>query len=212
MKLWMRCGIVLNLLLALILSPVTQADASVVYLPIATTPAPIVQWAIVERVIDGDTFVATLECCECLPSIQVRPLGIDTPEVKGAECFNEEAPAALERMIGGQRVGLERDLSEADGFGRLLRHVYTEGDTWVNGALVAQGYARVMIVGDDTRYAEALVWDYQFLSRQRPLQPQRRVHLDRGSSHYASDSDSQHYARFLGLPAKRVTPKDPGES
>ena len=56
-------------------------------------------------------------------------------------------------MVDGAPVGLERDVSEWDGFGRLLRHIYTESGAWVNAELVAQGYARVCIVGKDTRYS-----------------------------------------------------------
>ena len=71
------------------------------------------------------------------------------------ECFYGETKAALGTMVDGQRVGLEKDTNERDSFGRLLRHVYV-GDAWVNGALGAQGYARVCIVGKDRRYEGAL--------------------------------------------------------
>ena len=147
----MRCGSVLIAILTLILSPLAQAET--VYLPIATTPAPIVQWATVTHIVDGDTLDVGLDCCECIPSFRVRLLAIDTPE--RGECYYGEAKAALGAMADGQRVGLERDATERDSFGRLLRHVYV-GDLWVNGAMVAQGYARVCIVGDDTRYSGGL--------------------------------------------------------
>ena len=147
-----RRALALALGLALILSPIAQADT--VYLPIATTPAPTVQWGNVTHIVDGDTLDAILECCECIPTFRVRLLAIDTPE--RGECYYSEASEALAGMVDGQRVGLERDTSERDGFGRLLRHIYTESGDWVNATLVAQGYARVMIVGNDTRYSGAL--------------------------------------------------------
>ena len=155
----MRCGSVLIAILTLILSPLAQADT--VYLPIATTPAPTVQWGTVTHIVDGDTLDVTLECCECIPTFRVRLLAIDTPE--RGECFYSEAKAALGDMVDGQRVGLERDTSEWDSFGRLLRHVYA-GDVWVNAAMVTEGYALVCIVGKDRRYAESL-WTLEDLAR-----------------------------------------------
>ena len=149
----MRCGSVLIAILTLILSPLAQAET--VYLPIATTPAPIVQWATVTHIVDGDTLDVGLDCCECIPSFRVRLLAIDTPE--RGECYYSEAKAALGARVDGQRVGLERDTTERDSFGRLLRHVYTESGAWVNGELVAQGYARVKIFAPDDKYEGALL-------------------------------------------------------
>ena len=147
-----RALLAIALGLALILSPVAQADT--VYLPIATTPAPIVQWGTVTHIVDGDTLDVTLECCECIPTFRVRLLAIDTPE--RGECYYSEAKMALGGLVDGQRLGLERDASEWDSFGRLLRHVYV-GDVWVNGAMVAQGYARVKIFAPDSKYEGALL-------------------------------------------------------
>jgi len=153
---WTLCGtrraLWLALVVVLALAPGVQADTSV-YLPVATTPPPITRGATVSRVVDGDTIVVSLDCCPCIPTFRVRLLAVDTPE--RGECYYSEATEATRAMVGGQHVGLERDRSETDGFGRLLRHVYI-GDLWVNGALVAQGYAHVMIVGHDTRYSGAL--------------------------------------------------------
>ena len=88
------------LVLALILSPIAQADASIVYLPITTTPAPIVQWGTVTHIVDGDTLDVALECCECIPTFRVRLLAIDTPE--RGECYYSEAKAALGAMVDRQ--------------------------------------------------------------------------------------------------------------
>jgi micrococcal nuclease len=140
------------LAIALILSPVAQADT--VWLPSVRTPAPIVQWATVTHIADGDTLDVRLECCECIPTFRVRLLAIDTPE--RGECYYSEAKAALGGMVDGQRVGLERDVSERDSWGRLLRHVYTESGDWVNGAMVRDGYAKAKRYPPDTRRAVAL--------------------------------------------------------
>ena len=78
----------LALLLALALTGAVRAD---VWLLIVTTPAPTVQWAHVERVVDGDTLIVNLECCRCLEDIRVRLLAVDTPE--RGECYYAKATA-----------------------------------------------------------------------------------------------------------------------
>lgn len=92
----------------------------------------------VERVIDGDTFeLATGEV--------VRLIGVDAPEsVKPGEvvqCFGHEASLFLKELVEHHEIRLERDTSERDRYGRLLRYVYL-GDDFVNETLVREGYAR----------------------------------------------------------------------
>ena len=95
----------------------------------ATTP----ETAKVVKVIDGDTIVIE-------GRYHVRYIGIDTPEM--GEPYYEEAKQANEGLVGGKVVRLERDVSERDKYGRLLRYVYVDG-VFVNAELVRQGYARV---------------------------------------------------------------------
>ena len=47
-------------------------------------------------------------------------------------------------------------MSEFDNWNRLLRHVYLADGTWVNGALVREGYARMSTYPPDDRYAGVL--------------------------------------------------------
>ncbi|MDD5109823.1 MAG: thermonuclease family protein [Patescibacteria group bacterium] len=91
----------------------------------------------VARVIDGDTI-------ELSDGSRVRYIGINTPELKhggtAEECFAIEAKAANEKLVLNKSVRLERDVSETDRYGRLLRYIYV-GNTFVNLALVADGFA-----------------------------------------------------------------------
>lgn len=98
----------------------------------------------VVRVVDGDTIRVELPSGE----EAVRYIGIDTPEsVKPGspvECFAKRASAFNERLVGGERVRLVRDVDERDRFGRLLAYVYRERDgLFVNAELVRGGYATV---------------------------------------------------------------------
>jgi len=100
--------------------------------------------AIVTRVIDGDTI-------ELADGQRVRYIGIDTPE-KG-EYFFEEATAKNSELVLGKEVGLEKDVSETDQYGRLLRYVYV-GDLFVNAELVRLGYAREAYYPPDTKHCD----------------------------------------------------------
>ena len=141
----------------LLLAPITASADSVAFLPYVQTSAiarargPIV-WATCLHVVDGDTIDVQLDGCP-LEYVRVRLVGMDTPE--RGECYWYEARDRV-RELEGQRVGLERDTKEWDSFGRLLRHVYGEDGRWLNGDLVAGGFARVMTVGDDDTYSERL--------------------------------------------------------
>ena len=94
----------------------------------------------VYRIIDGDTF-------ELGSGERVRLICIDTPEIGQKEYA--EAKEFLSGLILGKRVRLEKDVSEKDAYGRLLRYVYV-GDLFVNKELVEKGYASVFRYGNDT--------------------------------------------------------------
>ena len=65
-------------------------------------------------------------------SSHVRYIGIDTPETvdprRPVECFGHEASDLNKQLVDGKTVGLEKDVSETDQFGRLLRYVWLNGD------------------------------------------------------------------------------------
>ena len=86
---------------------------------------------LVTRVIDGDTI--KLENGET-----IRYLLIDTTE------RNRE-------LVEGERVRLERDATDRDAYGRLLRYVYVDG-TMVQGELVREGYGYVYSRQPDVKY------------------------------------------------------------
>ena len=105
---------------------------------------------LVTRVIDGDTI-------EIFNGQKVRYIGIDTPEMKHRnktiECFAQEAFKRNKDLVLGKMVRLEKDISETDKYGRLLRYVYV-GDIFVNLELVKQGYAYTATYPPDVKYSE----------------------------------------------------------
>lgn len=120
----------------------------------STSPSGDIAW--VFEVVDGDTIRVRVGGSE----LTVRYIGIDTPETKhpsvGMECYGKEATTANERLVGGRTVVLEKDISETDRYGRLLRYVWLDGEM-VNEWLVREGYAVVSTYPPDVKYQERLM-------------------------------------------------------
>jgi len=104
----------------------------------------------VVKVIDGDTI--KLENGKV-----VRYIGIDAPETshptKSVQCFGDEATKKNKELVEGKEVRLEKDVSETDKYGRLLRYVWIE-NIFVNDYLVRQGYAYSSTYPPDVKYQE----------------------------------------------------------
>ena len=126
-------------------------------------PAPLggptgpTQTATVVRVVDGDTIVVD----RGQGPERVRYIGVDTPETvhpsKPVEAFGHEASEANRALVEGRKVVLERDISEVDRYGRLLRYVWLrDGDAWslVNLELVKRGFAQVVTYPPDVKYVD----------------------------------------------------------
>ena len=131
-------------------SPSATATATVTPNPdvaIGLTPAR------VTRVVDGDTIEVEIGGVE----YDVRYIGIDTPETvhpsKPVGCFGPEASARNKELVQGKTVGLEKDVSETDRFGRLLRYVWV-GEEMVNAALVRDGYAQSSTYPPDVKHQQ----------------------------------------------------------
>lgn len=132
-------------------------------------PTGQVQLATVVSVTDGDTIRVLLEG----ENVPVRYIGIDTPEIQnGVEWMGAEATAANAGLVAGQQVVLEKDVSETDQYGRLLRYVWLDsGAGWllVNAELLRQGYAQITTFPPDVKYADALFVKAQDAARGRAL-------------------------------------------
>lgn len=116
------------------------------------TPPPGLTEARVTRVVDGDTIEVDIKG----KSYTVRYIGIDTPETvhpsRPVECFGKEASRRNRQLVEGKVVALEKDISETDRYGRLLRYVWVDGQM-VNAILVAEGYAKTYTYPPDVKYA-----------------------------------------------------------
>jgi len=122
--------------------------------------APVrLQQAYVSCVIDGDTIVVNLAGAK----EKVRLIGVDTPEsTTRHEPYGEEASEFTKSKLAGRKVYLEKDVSERDKYGRLLRYIWLEPPSQINereirskmfnAVLVLEGYAQVATYLPDVKY------------------------------------------------------------
>ena len=138
-------------------APTSQATATASAVPAPSptgnaqrlpfAPPADAEQATVVRVSDGDTIVLRFGSGD---EERVRLLRIDTPELardgQPAECLADAATEQMERLAPrGTAVVILADVEARDQYGRLLAHVWRQDDgMWLNGAMLATGYARVV--------------------------------------------------------------------
>lgn len=121
--------------------------------------------ATVVRVIDGDTIHVEING----KKKKVRLILVDTPETKHprkpVEFYGKEASAYTTHELDGKTVYLEKDVSDTDRYGRLLRYVWLdipEGkdlekdlrEKCFNAKLLLQGYANLYTFPPDVKYVD----------------------------------------------------------
>ncbi len=146
--------------------------ASPVAMPAAgqSTPTPTLEAipadaepATVASVADGDSIRVEIAGAE----EPIRFILIDTPETRDprrpVECFGREASDRTKVLLPqGQTVYLERDVSDRDRYGRLLRYVWVPSGKndnegfLLNEWLVREGYAVLYTYPPDVQYVERI--------------------------------------------------------
>ncbi len=126
---------------------------------------------LVKRVVDGDTI--QLENGE-----RLRLIGIDTPEMHESNKLYRDSRKSnqdietikklgrmsyefTKRLIEGRRVRLEFDVEKHDKYGRLLAYVYLKDGLFVNAEIVKQGFASLMTIPPNVKYADLFKALYQ---------------------------------------------------
>ncbi|MGA2774495.1 MAG: thermonuclease family protein [Candidatus Omnitrophota bacterium] len=128
---------------------------------------------LVKRAVDGNTLL--LETGE-----RVRLIGIDTPKMQQSSKLDRDAERTQEKtsliqqlglraykftkeLVEGKRVSLEFDLEKYDKDGQLLAYIYLNDSakTFVNAEIVKQGYASLLTIPPNVRYADLFKKLYQ---------------------------------------------------
>jgi micrococcal nuclease len=110
---------------------------------------------VVTRVIDGDTIEVNIDGT----IYKMRYIGIDTPELDDERpefrALAQEATRLNRQLVEGETIRLEKDVSETDKYGRLLRYVYVD-DIFINAELVRRGLAWAKTYEPDVKYQDIL--------------------------------------------------------
>jgi len=104
--------------------------------------------AVVTRVIDGRTIEVQIDGKAAI----VRYLGIKLPD---DDLWREWSARVNRDWVSEKTVVLERDVTDTDSEGRLLRYVWLD-DLLVNGGIIAAGLGTFAVESPDLRYAPDL--------------------------------------------------------
>jgi len=132
-------------------------------IPASVDSSGIIQ-GIVAKVVDGDTAVVRVNG----EDRRVRFLGVDTPETvhptKGVQPYGKEASNFTKESLTGRNVWLEYDKNPTDRYNRHLAYIWLSKPSKINESairrdmfnakLLAGGYAKVMIIKPNNRYAD----------------------------------------------------------
>ncbi len=116
----------------------------------------------VVRIVDGDTLEVSLSNGN---TEKVRLIGVNTPEsTTRHEPYGSEASEFTKKSLAGKTIYLEKDVSDRDRYGRLLRIVWLEDAGTINetsirskmfnAILVLKGYAQASTYPPDVKYSE----------------------------------------------------------
>ena len=124
----------------------------------------------VTKVVDGDTFWADNDTKD---GVKVRLIGVDAPESKNVfkkkiGYYGKEAKAYLTTLLSGKNVKLVCDVDSLDQYGRTLAYVYLEDGTFVNADLMKNGYAMLMTIPPNVKFAD------EFLKLQKEARENNR--------------------------------------
>lgn len=113
----------------------------------------------VGRVVDGDTI-------ETSDGRKVRLIGVNTPEsTTRVEEYGKEASQFTTSELSGKKIWMQKDVSDTDRYGRLLRIVWVDipsddmdeneiREKMFNAHLVLNGYAEPSTYNPDVKYSE----------------------------------------------------------
>ena len=89
-------------------------------------------------------------------------IGVDAPETRRTSkkeigFFANESKEYLTQLIDNNCIRFEYDVNLTDRYGRTLAYVFLEDGTFVNAELIKYGYAVVMTVPPNVKYADYFI-------------------------------------------------------
>ncbi len=119
----------------------------------------LIEYLEVKSVVDGDTFWADNGSEN---GVKIRLIGVDAPETrntgrKAIGYYGQQSKEYLTRLLENKKVRLEYDIDKTDQYDRTLVYVFLTDGTFVNAELVRRGYAMVMTIPPNVKYADIFV-------------------------------------------------------
>jgi micrococcal nuclease len=114
----------------------------------------------VDRVVDGDTFLATM--AGATRPVRVRVIGVDTPETvkpgTPVRCYGPQASTFTKHLlpVGGVVRADHEPGGDTDAFGRQLWDVWLPDGRFLESVLTAAGTARAYPYPPQTEYSDLL--------------------------------------------------------
>ncbi|MFA5089933.1 MAG: thermonuclease family protein [Candidatus Omnitrophota bacterium] len=119
---------------------------------------------LVAKAIDGDTL-------ELANGERVRLIGVDTPEMHESRKLYRDSRRSgndittiqklgrraydfTRKLVEGKRVSLEFDVEKYDRYNRILAYVYLKDGTFINAEIIKAGYASLMTIPPNVKYAD----------------------------------------------------------
>ena len=114
-----------------------------------------------KRVVDGDTYLVDINGTET----KVRLIGVDTPESVAPDNYykeNTESGSLISDIVKdylkeGDKLTIEYDIGRTDTYGRTLAYLYFPSGTMIQEWLLQNGYAQVMTIQPNSKYADKFV-------------------------------------------------------
>lgn len=109
----------------------------------------------VTKVVDGDTFYIDDGTAR---GQRIRLIGIDAPETRKSSrkeigYYGKEASNYLSKVLKGNSIRLEYDVTRKDRYGRTLAYAYLENGLFLNADLVKKGYAMTLTLPPNVKHA-----------------------------------------------------------
>ena len=122
------------------------------------TNLPYIEEVSVYKVVDGDTFWVRNRKGN---KVKIRLIGIDAPEDRNAfhkkkHPFGIVSKRYLDSLILDKNIRLEYDVDSLDRYGRTLAYAYLQ-DVFINENMIKNGYALLMTVPPNVKYASQFV-------------------------------------------------------
>ncbi|PIQ89557.1 MAG: thermonuclease [Candidatus Omnitrophica bacterium CG11_big_fil_rev_8_21_14_0_20_42_13] len=131
------------------------------------------------------TYVADGDTVKVEGGRWIRLIGIDCPEfhesdklfrqarekrldIETLKKFGKLARDFTKKLLDNKKVRLEFDAEKQDKYGRLLAYVFLPDGTFVNAEILKQGYAQILSIPPNVKYAE------NFLAIQKEAQSAQR--------------------------------------